>query len=116
MARPLRINRPELWYHVTARGTDRKEIFRQESDRWHWLELLPEFIHLFRLKLHAYVLMSNHYHLLVEVLRQIFQPRCNGCRRGWGRTYTLNILRKLFQFLWGLRPEFAQRLVRAQLR
>ena len=66
MARPLRINRPELWYHVTARGTDRKEIFRQESDRWHWLELLAEFIHLFRLKLHAYVLMSNHYHLLIE--------------------------------------------------
>ena len=34
--------------------------------RRHWRELLPEFVHRFRLKLHAYVMMSNHYHLLVE--------------------------------------------------
>ena len=66
MARPLRINRADIWYHVTARGIDRKTIFHQEAEWRHWRELLPELVHRFRLKLHAYVMMSNHYHLLVE--------------------------------------------------
>ena len=66
MARPLRINRPGIWYHVTARATERPEIFRHDAQRRHWSELLPEFVERFRLELHAYVLMSNHYHLLLE--------------------------------------------------
>src|SRR6059036_3665425 len=66
MARPLRINRLGAWHHVSARGTERKEIFREDRDRRHWLELLPEFVHTYRLRLHAYVMMENHYHLLVE--------------------------------------------------
>ena len=60
MARPLRIDRRGLWYHVTARGTERNGIFRQDADRRHWLELLPEFVRVFRLKFDAYVMMSNH--------------------------------------------------------
>jgi len=66
MARPLRINRAGLWYHVTARGINRHTVFHEEAEWRHWRELLPEFVHRFRLKLHAYVMMSNHYHLLVE--------------------------------------------------
>jgi len=66
MARPLRINRAGVWFHVVARGTDRKDIFQTEADRRHWLELLGEFVHRFRLRIHAYVMMSNHYHLLLE--------------------------------------------------
>lgn len=68
MARPLRIDRPGAWYHVTARGIDRRTIYRADSDRSHWLELMPEFVQMFRLRLHAYVLMDNHFHLLVEAL------------------------------------------------
>ena len=66
MARPLRINRAGVWFHIAARGSDRKDIFLEDSHRWHWLELLEELAHRFRLHVHAYVMMSNHYHLLVE--------------------------------------------------
>jgi len=66
VARPLRISRPGAWYHVTARGIERRGIFTSERDRKHWLELMPEFQDRFGLVLHAYVLMDNHFHLLVE--------------------------------------------------
>ena len=39
VARPLRISRPGAWYHVTARGIERRGIFTSERDRKHWLEL-----------------------------------------------------------------------------
>ena len=66
MARPLRIERPGGRYHVTARGNERKEIFREDSDRFHFLEQLGELGERFGARVHAYVLMDNHYHLLVE--------------------------------------------------
>jgi REP element-mobilizing transposase RayT len=66
MARPPRIVRPGAWYHVTARGIERKAIFLSEADRRHFCELLPAWIERFKTILHAYVLMDNHYHLLVE--------------------------------------------------
>src|SRR2546428_1322216 len=69
MARPLRVERAGGWYHVTARGNERKAIYRDEPDRRHFCELLAEMTGRFRLRLHAFVLMDNHYHLLLE-LRQ----------------------------------------------
>jgi len=60
------MEQPGAWYHITGRGIDRREIFRQELDRVHWLELLPEFVETYRVVLHAYALMDNHYHLLLE--------------------------------------------------
>jgi REP element-mobilizing transposase RayT len=66
MARPLRIERPGGRYHVTARGNERKAIFRDDSDRGHLLELLSEATERFGIRVHAYVLMDNHFHLLVE--------------------------------------------------
>lgn len=67
MARPLRMERIGRWYHITARGNERKDIFRDDRDREHFLELLEEAVDLFALRLHAYVLMPNHHHLLVEI-------------------------------------------------
>src|SRR5262245_41826146 len=67
MARPLRVERAGAWYHVTSRGNERREIFYQNSDRRHFLGLLQELVEMFHLRLHAYVLMPNHYHLLVEI-------------------------------------------------
>lgn len=67
MARPLRIERVGGWYHVTARGNERQKIYREDRDRWHFLELLEEAVERFRWRLHVYVLMDNHYHLLVEL-------------------------------------------------
>lgn len=67
MARPVRIERVECWYHVTARGIDRRPIYLNDRDRFHWLELLAEAVETYRLALHAYVMMDNHYHLLIEL-------------------------------------------------
>jgi REP element-mobilizing transposase RayT len=67
MARPLRVEKAGGWYHLTARGNERRAIFRDDRDREHFLELLAELVSQFRVHLHAYVLMDNHYHLLAEL-------------------------------------------------
>ncbi len=61
MARPLRIERPGGRYHVTARGTERTPIFRDDSDRFHLLELLAELGERFGTRVHACVLMDNYF-------------------------------------------------------
>jgi len=66
MARPLRISFPGAWYHVTSRGQERRPIFLEDRDREHFLEVLDEMVSRFRVQVHAYVLMDNHYHLIVE--------------------------------------------------
>jgi putative transposase len=66
MARPLRIDVAGGWYHVTARGIERRAIYRDDRDRGHFLELIEEAVSRFGVVVHAYVLMSNHYHLVVE--------------------------------------------------
>ena len=66
MARPLRIEYPGAYYHVTSRGNERKAIFRDDQDREKFLDLLERAVEEFHLWLHCYVLMSNHYHLLLE--------------------------------------------------
>jgi len=54
------------WYHVTARGNEQRPIFRDDRDRKHFLELIPLGLERFRARLHAYVLMDNHYHWLLQ--------------------------------------------------
>ena len=60
---------PGAYYHVSTRGNERKAIFRDDRDREKLLELLARAVKYFHLRLHGYVLMSNHYHLLVETPR-----------------------------------------------
>ncbi|NIM07928.1 MAG: hypothetical protein GTO53_01915, partial [Planctomycetales bacterium] len=64
--RPLRIETAGGWYHVTARGNQQQAIFVDDRDRRHLVELLEEFVDRFELRVHAYVWMTNHYHLLLE--------------------------------------------------
>ena len=66
MARPLRIERAGAWYHLTARGNERQPIYRDPRDYQHCGELLAEAVERFRWRLHAYVLMKSHFHLMVE--------------------------------------------------
>ncbi len=66
MARALRIEQPGGRYHITARGNERKPIYRDDFDRAHFLELLAELGERFGARVHAYVLMDNHFHLLLE--------------------------------------------------
>lgn len=68
MARPLRVQWEGCWYHVTSRGNERKPIYRDAEDRFHFLGLLSEMTERFRTRLHVYTLMDNHYHLLLETL------------------------------------------------
>lgn len=66
MARPLRVDVAGGWYHTTARGHNRGAIFLDREDRQHFLERLAELPARFRVEVHAYVLMDNHYHLLLR--------------------------------------------------
>ncbi|MBI4517048.1 MAG: transposase [Deltaproteobacteria bacterium] len=66
MARALRIAFPGACYHVTARGNERKAIFRDDHDRKQFLARLQAVVERYRVVVYAYVLMRNHYHLLVE--------------------------------------------------
>ncbi|MGH7960655.1 MAG: transposase, partial [Candidatus Binatia bacterium] len=66
MARPLRVEFAGGVYHVTARGNSRQDIFADDDDRQGFLTLLSHTIERFGWRCHAYCLMSNHYHLLIE--------------------------------------------------
>jgi REP element-mobilizing transposase RayT len=66
MARPLRIIYPGAYYHVTSRGNEQKDIFKSQRDREKFLEYLESATERYRALIHAYCLMSNRYHLLLE--------------------------------------------------
>lgn len=66
MSRPLRIEFPGAWHHVMNRGRRRENIFTSSEDYQAFLKVLHEAADLWGLKLAAYCLMSNHYHLLVH--------------------------------------------------
>ena len=66
MSRPLRIDIADGWYHAMARGFERRVVFGDDRDRLHFLELLQELTTRYGVKLHAYVLLANHYHLLLQ--------------------------------------------------
>src|SRR5512135_2237813 len=66
MARPLRIEYPGALHHITARGNARKRIYKNDADREAFLETLRDVVKRFGWVCHAYCLMDNHYHLLIE--------------------------------------------------
>jgi putative transposase len=66
MARPLRIEFPGAVYHVTSRGNAKGMIFDDEQDRHEFLDILGSVVKKHRWLCHAYCLMGNHYHLLLE--------------------------------------------------
>lgn len=66
MARPLRIEFSGALYHVTARGNARQNIYEDDQDRLAFLDALLSCTKTYHWQCHAYCLMSNHYHLLIE--------------------------------------------------
>jgi REP element-mobilizing transposase RayT len=66
MSRPLRIEFAGALYHVTSRGDGREAIFLGDEDRHRFLDVLSDLVHDFNWAVHAYCLMDNHYHLLIE--------------------------------------------------
>ena len=66
MSRPLRIELAGGLYHVTSRGDRREAVYRDDQDRMEWLTGLGEVCRRFNWRCHAYCLMTNHYHFVVE--------------------------------------------------
>ena len=66
MSRPLRIQYPDAWYHIMNRGRRGEEIFKRKSDYTSFIEILKDLVENFNIKIAAYCLLSNHYHLLVQ--------------------------------------------------
>jgi putative transposase len=69
MARHLRLEYEGAIYHITARGNERTDIFSEDRDNERFLEKLGELVESHHVRLYAYVLMTNHYHLLIETPR-----------------------------------------------
>ena len=66
MTRPLRIEYPNAVYHVTSRGNARNKIFLGDQDRENFLAVLDAVVKRYNWLCHAYCLMDNHYHLMIE--------------------------------------------------
>ncbi len=66
MTRPLRIEYPGAVYHITSRGNERKAVFADDQDRANFLNTLQHVNKRYNWLCHAYCLMTNHYHLLIE--------------------------------------------------
>ncbi|HXI85153.1 MAG TPA: transposase [Verrucomicrobiae bacterium] len=90
MARPLRVEFADAVYHVMARGNERKAIYHDDEDRHRFLDSLAETVERFGVRLHAYCLMANHYHLLLDT------PQANLSQAvGWLQvTYTVRFNRR----------------------
>ena len=69
MARPLRVQFPGAVYHLTSRGNVRQAIYLNEEDRQHFCQLLAHVVRRYAWRCHAFCLMTNHYHLLIETLQ-----------------------------------------------
>jgi putative transposase len=98
MARSIRIEYPGAFYHVMARGNRRERIFTDEADRRFFCQTLGETCGRTGWRVHAWVLLSNHYHLMVETpeanlvegmkwLQNTYTRRFNSRHRLWGRLF-----------------------------
>lgn len=69
MARPLRIEYPNAFYHITSRGNERRAIFRSKGDYERFLGYFESATERYGARIHCFCLMPNHYHLLLETPR-----------------------------------------------
>lgn len=70
MSRPLRLEFPGSFWHITSRGNARQDIVRDEADRQHFLKLLGDAVDRFQWIVYAYALMTNHFHLVIELTEE----------------------------------------------
>jgi len=98
MARGIRIEYAGAFYHVMARGNRRERIFQDEADRRFFVQTLGETCERTGWRIHAWVLMRNHYHLMLETpeanlvegmkwLQNTYTRRFNTRHRLWGRLF-----------------------------
>ncbi len=84
MGRPLRPEFEGAVYHITSRGNEKKKIYRDDKDRDRFLSILKEYKSRFNFLIHCFVLMDNHYHLVIETLR----PNLVKIMHGLNSSYT----------------------------
>lgn len=84
MARPLRIQFPGAFYHITCRGIERRNIFIDDKERYRFLAYLSESLDTYQVVLHAYILMTNHFHLLIQTRK----ANCSEFMRHFNIRYT----------------------------
>ena len=84
MARQWRIEYEGALYHVLSRGNERKAIVADDKDRLVFLDTLGQMSNRYDAEIHAYVLMDNHYHLLLKTNR----PNLSRSMQWFGTTYT----------------------------
>ena len=84
MARPLRTNIAGGWYHVTSRGQNRQAIFLDVADGANFMARVAEFPSRFGVEVHAFVLMPNHYHLLLRTPRGNLSRAVQWLNTGYG--------------------------------
>ena len=77
MARPYRIIGENEFYHITSRGDGRRNIYKKEKDYIRFLDYVMRAKDRFQFRLYAYVLMTNHYHLLILDLPPENSATCN---------------------------------------
>jgi putative transposase len=87
MGRPWRIEYAGALYHVFARGNEHREIFFDDTDRYMFLDILGGMSDRFGAEILAYVLMPNHYHLLMRTR----QANLSKSMQWFGVTYTNRI-------------------------
>ena len=90
MARKPRIEFEGAFYHVVTRGNQRQKIFKDKSDFLKYLEILTSYKNRYNYFLYAYVLMSNHIHLLVETQKNPLSKILQGINQ----SYTVYFNRK----------------------
>ena len=91
MARPLRVEYPGAVYHITSRGNGGECVFLEDGDRLVFLEILCKTANRYGWLCHAYCLMGNHYHLLLETP----DPNLSRGMRQLNGVYTQYVNRRL---------------------
>jgi len=82
MTRPVRIEFEGALYHVTSRGDRREDIYKDDSDRLQFLEILGEVVETFNWVCHAYCLMGNHVlcgapqNMLCDATKHVKRAEC----------------------------------------
>ena len=66
MSRPIRVEFGGAVHHVTARGNERQNVFLDDEDRQEWLSAVEEMSAAYRVMIHCYCRIGNHYHLVLE--------------------------------------------------
>ena len=99
MTRQWRIEFEGAYYHILSRGNERRNIFHDNDDRISFLEILGKMSERFEVEVYAYILMDNHYHLLLKTNKPNISQSMQWFRTTYTRRYNIKHRRSghLFQ-------------------